>query len=349
MRIGLIARAEATGLSILTNEFWRHMKPAKTLIVDMTKRGGGPSTIDLNLYAGDPNVTVMDNSPYPDRAVNRNPVIDAWLDDLDVVFTAETPYDYYLFAAARERGIKTVLQPMFEFLEYFVDDTLPMPDLFAMPSPWRYDEVPFANKMLLPVPVARDRLPFRRRTEANVFFHNCGNQTMRDRNGTMLFMEAMRRIPKQYAIKAIIHSNKRLQNPVPQRIMVDMRVKPHYWLNYRDRFDVAIMPRKYAGLCLPLNEASSCGIPTIMSDTSPQNLFLPPEALMPCVKAGELTTRTLIDVMEVPVSAIVEKIVELHTNPALVADLSDKANEYAESISWGKLQPVYEEVLGSLL
>lgn len=36
-----------------------------------------------------------------------------------------------------------------------------------------------------------------------------------------------------------------------------------------------ILPRKYAGLCLPMNEALMSGLPVIMTDIEPNNVILP--------------------------------------------------------------------------
>jgi hypothetical protein len=67
--------------------------------------------------------------------------IEKYLDGLDVLFAMETPYDYNIFKLCRKRGIKIILQPNYEFLD-FPSNSLTSPDLFAMPSIWNIDNVP---------------------------------------------------------------------------------------------------------------------------------------------------------------------------------------------------------------
>ena len=43
MKIGLIARADRTGLAVQTWEFWRNMQPYKTLVINPTWIGHGQS------------------------------------------------------------------------------------------------------------------------------------------------------------------------------------------------------------------------------------------------------------------------------------------------------------------
>jgi glycosyltransferase involved in cell wall biosynthesis len=40
-------------------------------------------------------------------------------------------------------------------------------------------------------------------------------------------------------------------------------------------FDAMVLPRRYAGLCLPMNEALISGMPVFMTDVSPNNQILP--------------------------------------------------------------------------
>jgi glycosyltransferase involved in cell wall biosynthesis len=108
------------------------------------------------------------------------------------------------------------------------------------------------------------------------------------------------------------------------------------------------MPRKYGGLCLPLNEASACGMPVLMTAIPPQDELLAPEALLPARKVGSFTAHTAIDVFETTPQAIAERITQLHREPALVARLSDAADAYADSISWNRLGPEYLRVFEDL-
>jgi hypothetical protein len=57
-----------------------------------------------------------------------------------------------------------------------------------------------------------------------------------------------------------------------------------------------ILPRRYAGLCLPMNEALISALPVFMTDISPNNKVLPEEWLFESKKIDELQTRTMLDV-----------------------------------------------------
>jgi hypothetical protein len=63
-------------------------------------------------------------------------------------------------------------------------------------------------------------------------------------------------------------------------------------------FDAMVLPRRYAGLCLPMNEALLSALPVFMTDISPNNKILPQSWLAQSTKIGELMTRTMIDVHE---------------------------------------------------
>ena len=98
MRLGLIARADNTGLGHQTWELYRHLNPHKTLVVDISHLKGN------QLFP----------ERYPDAKVVKGfPTVDdfaEFLDDLDVVFTCEIPYGYVLFELAEDMGVKTNLQ-----------------------------------------------------------------------------------------------------------------------------------------------------------------------------------------------------------------------------------------------
>jgi glycosyltransferase involved in cell wall biosynthesis len=65
------------------------------------------------------------------------------------------------------------------------------------------------------------------------------------------------------------------------------------------RVDALILPRRYGGLCLPMNEALLSGLPVIMPDCSPNNDVLPERWLVPGTVKGQFMTRTMIDLFQV--------------------------------------------------
>lgn len=343
MRIGLIARADYTGLGMQTHGFYRHMNPAKTLVIDLHHLNGQQN--DRDRY---PDAEWVRYTPYPEPTSGHpetRRIIDRFLDDLDIVFTCETVYDYHLIHEARRRGIKTVLQYNFEFLDHIRDSTLAAPDLFMAPSLWRYDDLKFKNKCFLPAPVDRQDFPFARRNEARTFLHVAGTPALEDRNGTDALVEAWAHVQSDSCL--VIRSQKHIQSR-DDRILVTKGLTK----NHQDLYgigDVFLMPRKFGGLCLPMNEALSCGMPVIMTDISPQGDFLPPAALVPATLSKEVMTKCMIDVYEPDREALAAKVDELAGDPALVRSLSSQSGVLGDALSWERLAPVYREVFATVL
>jgi hypothetical protein len=63
-------------------------------------------------------------------------------------------------------------------------------------------------------------------------------------------------------------------------------------------FDALILPRRYSGLCLPMNDALMSGLPVIMTDCAPNDLLLPSSWLVPAKVTGQFMARTMIDLYE---------------------------------------------------
>ncbi|MGI5216265.1 glycosyltransferase [Nocardia sp. CA-290969] len=340
MRIGLIGRAENTGLGIQTWEFARHMHPAKTLVVDLT--AGTTRRLYPERFPGAKIIQGI-----PDR---RH--LEEFVDGLDVVFTAETPYNYDLFTVARAAGVKTVLQYNFEFLDYLARRDLPRPDLLAAPSPWRYDEVtatmPGQRTMLLPVPVAdRVRPPTHYSSRAIDFLHIVGRPAIHDRNGTADLIEALQYVRSEISVTI------RCQDPkyVP-RLMAGRRLPDHvhvdlehddidyYWQPYHAN-DVLVLPRRFGGLCLPAQEALASGLPVVMPDISPNNLLLQPDWLVPARRTGSFRARTDIDLHTVDHQALAATIDRFASDPAFFRQAQSIARATAEQLSWNALKPTY--------
>lgn len=339
IRLGLLAYSTNTGLGVQTLEFAEHMRPDRILLVDLSR---------LNHTEQHPerykDFQCICTSGFPtERDIAR------FLQGLDVVFVCETPLNYNLFAQARRRGVKTILQPNHEFNDYHQRPTLPLPDLFALPSPWHYDDLPYENKRLLNVPVATEKLPqhpgdrpFRR------FLHVAGRPAVHDRNGTRETIEAFKMIWCQDATLTI-----RVQGGGEEyrecaagdpRITIDSTDIPNYWEAYQG-FDCLVLPRKYGGLCLPMQEALGSGIPVIMTDTSPSCDVLPRCWLCEADRAGEFMTRTMIDIDvadTVDLAAMIDWFCSL--GPATAARVYEQARDLGEALSWDRQAPVYREV-----
>lgn len=325
MRLGLLgARADRGGLAAQTREFHRHMRPERTLLVDLGPAGRGPC--DPSWYPG---ATV--SAGVPTRAE-----VEAFLAGLDAVWAFETPYLPEAFDLARSLGVRSVLQANPELWH----GELAPPDAVVAATGWRLDLLP-TGAGVLPFPVARDRLPFRRRTAAATFVHVAA-PAMLDRNGTSLVLAAMRHVRRRCRLVVRSHPG-RLPNRIGTVEVVHDRTEPaDYWAGWPDDGDVLLLPRRYAGLSLTMQEAMSLGMPVASLDVTPQNAWLPQETLVPArpgrahrmaggqVRVADADPRAL--------AAVIDRLV---ADPALVARCSDLAGEHAGRISWDALLPAY--------
>jgi glycosyltransferase involved in cell wall biosynthesis len=112
-------------------------------------------------------------------------------------------------------------------------------------------------------------------------------------------------------------------------------------------FDALILPRRYGGLCLPMNEALLSGLPVIMPDCSPNNDVLPTHWLIPATRTGSFMARTEIELHEADPRALGAQLDQL---AGLSSDelIQQKAEAYAlgyERFSMEAVRPVWEMVL----
>lgn len=359
MKLGLIARADNSGLGMQTWEFYNHMRPAKTLVVDMSAHNG--------------------NRQYPERyptdAVFKQGIptvgdIDEFLEGLDCVFVAEAPYNYYLYHRAKELGIKTAVQYNYEFLDWFKYTHFPTPDMLIAPSKWNYDIVDAWAKergiqhVYLHCPVNRNKLPFRERDCYKTFLHVVGRAAAHDRNGTTTVIKAAKYLRSNAIIKLHFQGEQGIGHQVThtlgdyQQILAregnngNIVLEQHEYDNYQDIYkdaDALLLPRRYGGNCLPMNEAVSCGMPVLMPDIVPNNTFLDRTWLMPAKVIGQFEPRTIIDIYDVDPVDLARKIDEFANMPPEQAKAhSQIANVLAEKIDWDEMKRAYLDALEGL-
>lgn len=365
MRLGLIARADNSGLGMQTLEFYRHMRPDKTLVVDISDLNGN------KVY----------RERYPERAtfIDGFPnlgTIDEFLQDLDVVFIAESAYNYAFYERAKTLGVKTAVQYNYEFFDWMINP-VPLPDMFIAPSVWHFAEVnAWVNHTnqhtgsnmahrYLHCPVNRQLLPFKEKHQARTFLHVAGRSAAHDRNGTYTIIEASKYITSEAQILIHFQGEQGLPhqatssiedyaeylrlNGNEDRVTIEQIDHENYEDVY-DQGDVLLLPRRYGGNCLPLNEALSCGMPVIMTDISPnQHLLHMAHWLVPAIKVGSFTPRTEIDIYEGDARALAERIDYFYSlSEDEMLNESRIANATAEQISWETMEPIYRETLEKL-
>lgn len=189
MRIGLICRADRSGLGYQTRALAKLLKPSKVMIIDSTPFNSREQ--NFQWY-----------KDIPDRTISHGFITDEeakdWLEGMDILVTCEIPYNDKLFAIARQRGIKTVLQPNPEFNLHFQNKHLPKPDAFFLPSSWYQKETEYLLKSYYcPPPIdLRPRFkPVDKKPGSLNILHIAGRRAAFNRNGTDLLLKAAQDVP----------------------------------------------------------------------------------------------------------------------------------------------------------
>lgn len=355
MRFGLIARADNTGLGNQTWEFYRHMHPSKTMVVDIGHLNGNKSYVE-RYGRGDGQNSYIKGFPTTWD-------IDRFLEGLDVVFVAESPYNYYLYERAKHLGIKVAMQYNYEFFDWFANPSYPTPDMLIAPSKWGYDTVQAfcdgrgIKHIYLHCPVNTDLLPARDIKQGLRFLHTAGKSAAHDRNGTELVIAASKLVHPNVQIKIHFQGEQGLGHQATHTIddyrkllaeakpACNVVIEQKEYEDYQDVYseaDVLLLPRRYGGNCLPVNEALAVGMPVIMTDISPNNQFLPREWLVPSFRIGQFTPRMPVDIYGCDRIALAKKINEFaaYDEDAMRVH-NNVAKGLGQQISWANLKPMY--------
>jgi glycosyltransferase involved in cell wall biosynthesis len=344
MKLGLIVRGDDTGLGNQTRNLTYMLKPDRILYINSKPFNGNEQHFDW--YE---NYTGIQSIGFPD-----NQTIRRFIDGLTHIVTAETFYSYELIRLANRRGIKTFNQVNYEFCDH-LRQQLPMPYLWLMPSYWKIEEMTakFENVKYLPPPIFTN--DFKRARETNFerdttyrrFVHIVGKPAEHDRNGTEDVLRALEFCKSDFEL--VIRS----QYPLPyqindKRVTFDIGNKSSadlYQL-YED-YDLLIMPRRYGGLCLPMNEALCSALPVLMTDVSPNNRVLPEAWLVQAKVQKQFMTRTMIDCYMTDLKDLARKIDYFATMPEKdLAEARAKAFEIGfENYDADNLRERYKEVL----
>lgn len=293
-RIGVIARCDETGLGVQSRNWVRLLDPYKVIVINSTKFNGNKQHPEW--YQGRGGILVDGFiKPYEFNAI---------LKDIDVLLTFEIPYNYDLLVHARAQGVKTIIQNNWEFTDYLQNNRLPLPDLLVNHSYWHLDD----QKKLWPditeyCPTPLFLEDFDDIYETNLkrkgklkFLHVAGRKTYEDRNGTNDLIGAMNLMPKEIELELVIKTQTAEFDDIEDpRVIVDKNPPADEKELYRD-FDAMVLPRRYAGASLPMNEALAAGLPVIMTDIDPNNKVLPKNWLVPSEKRTSFMARTEIDV-----------------------------------------------------
>lgn len=350
-RIGTIAYSSNTGLGYQTRDLVKHLKPSKVLIDDLSAHNGMP--VD---HSWCPNARVVQHNDFVrNNSYEHNEHIEWLTDDVDIILICETPLNHALYSRAREKGVKTIQIFNAEFIDGYRHPDWPRADYMAAPTSWHNDqirELDMGEVISWPVAVDRAKFGYRPIMKLETFIHVIGRPTYLDRNGTLTFLEATRILGDKYEYKVF------LQQPQEQRAnehflevqaaLEQSNVEIVYDTpNPQDIYkqgEVLVLPRRYGGLCLPMQEALSCGLPVIMTDITPNTDRLPLDWLIPAQFQDSFFFHAPVDVYDSNPQDLAETM-EKFANPDYMLHTNRLAHTIANRLSWGNLKPYYLETL----
>lgn len=305
MKLGIIARSDNTGLGNQTRELVEMLKPSKILLIN---------SFSFNKNKQHPE-WYKDYDCQHVRGFPKPSDIQAFLKGLDVVLSCETFYNKQFISFARQKNVKTILQYNYEFLDNLQNPDLDLPDVLLAPSLWGFEAVSeaFGDKArVIHLPPPTTQSIFQNAKSNNInndhkkILHVGGKAAHLDRNGTNTVVEMLKYSKEDYEL--VIKSQSELNiDTKDQRLSIDTK-SPENREDLYSGFDAMVLPRRYAGLCLPMNEALLSGLPVFMTDISPNYNILPKNWLVKSNKVNQFKARTLIDVYEADAKELAKTI-----------------------------------------
>lgn len=346
-KLGIVCYSSQTGLGYQTKGYVDNLSPVKVMVVDLSQFNKMP--IHKDWYENKSyQVVWVDGIPNTEE-------INQFLEGLDIVFMAETPLNYYLIEEAHRRGIKTINAMNYEFCDYFKHPDWSMPTALAMPTVWNLDVVQglCPNSKVFHLPVAIERFsPPREIKELKTVMHVIGRPAVMDRNGTLTFLSAIERLGDQFQYQVFVQRPRDIRameyfEPVQKRLyelIPKLGIEVYYdTADIKTMFgkaDLHVLPRRYGGLCLPMTDSLSVGMPVIMTDISPNNARLPQKWLVPARQIDTFRGHATVPVYEADVDALVAKVLDF-ADPTFMQAASIEANAIAETLLWSKQRDIY--------
>lgn len=323
MRWGLLVRPETgRGLGVQSYGLYFNLHPDSVLIVSTS------DTYDKDYlrYGSGAWIASFENGKLPEEFVRD------WLADLDVVISVETVYDPRLYDWARDANCRTVVQVNPEFIK----PGQVLPDCIWLPTKWRQEVFP-DDARLVRFPIdQRDFVSTPDTTDPVNFLHIAGKPALADRNGTELFATSLRRCG---GINAKFRVTVQGHEPANVSERATVLFNPSFEEIYKDQH-ILVLPRRYGGNCLPVNEAIGHGMGIIMTDIEPnqdwpiQKLHSNPGRIidMPC---------GAVRLFDADVEDMKNSIVTLTNNRKTLIQSMSRSRAYADQYSWSNMKQTY--------
>jgi glycosyltransferase involved in cell wall biosynthesis len=182
-----------------------------------------------------------------------------------------------------------------------------------------------------------------------------GRPATRDRNGTEDLLASLQYVTASITLTVTCQEPGYVENmlhrfPVPAN--VELIVHSGDIQDNTDLYtgqDVLLMPRRFGGLCLPVNEALGAGMPVVMPRISPNDSWLPPNWLVCASQAGQfMVKQNLVDFYSVSHRELAQKIEAFASDAGFFQKAKQEAAELRDQLSWTALLPTYQRVLSGL-
>ena len=96
---------------------------------------------------------------------------------------------------------------------------------------------------------------------------------------------------------------------------------------------------------MPAQEAVAAGIPTIMTNISPNDDWLPGNWLVPATQTGAFRAKQFVDIYTPHVEALALKMQLMATSADAYAEAKKKARQLRFRLSWDTLKEPFERLL----
>jgi len=337
-RVGMLCYGTEQGLSYLAKSFYDAGVIDEVLLINYTAKGTRPMHPEWYPNA----ISIGSVRPMTGEG------LDQVLDSLDIMLFFETPFDWDFPARCSSYGVKTVCMPMHEWYPQGKADVF---DLMLCPS--KLDQDYFPGSPLFQPPV--DPKTWQLRTEACRFVHNAGNIGHRFHKGTLEVLKAVKHIKSDLTLTIRVQDTEYFKQLIRQtpEVEKDPRVTIERGsIPYEDLYhthDVAVVPEKFNGLSLPLQEARAAGLLVMTTDRYPANTWLPKDPLIPVASVHK--ARVSGGCLEFEESVVDPKMVALMMDTWYEENLRDyslSGLEWARANSWEVKKPLLLEMLEGL-
>lgn len=332
MTFSMIGRADNGGLASQTWEIARHVGPSKVLLVDLGANGRGPFVPER--YDGLAEVRIA-RTPL-DRGHLR------WLcRDVGAVYTAEANYNDELADITARAGVRHVVHANPEL--WRASNGGRTTELVT-PTSWECERL--GRSIIMPMPVDRERLPYTPRSRVRRFYFPAA-PAFHDRHGEQFVMEAMRRVRRDDITLVVGPKPRTRVKRLDGGVLVEsVLARDDYW-QYPDA-DALILPRRYGGLSLPMQEAASLGMPIISLDLAPYGPELMPELLVAAVHPHPVAMKGgSFPVWDCHPRALANVIEHLADDDDLAVRASKHSDEFADALAWPRWEQAWRTLLGA--